>query len=87
MNGRPKPRRLQWGLPESPPPKHPYRDSVILYAALAIILVLVAWLTGGAVGKAAAVAVLFFCVAVGWSMVRWRSKIREADERARQADE
>ena len=81
------PRRLEWGVPEPEPPKHPFRDSVILYAVLAIVLVLIAWATGGAVGKAAAVAVLFFCVAVGWSTVRWRSKIREADERARKAVE
>ena len=83
---KPRPKRLQWGLPESPPPKHPYRDSVIVYGALSIILVLVAWATGGAVGKAVAVGVLFFCVACAWSMVRWRARIREA-ERARQAGE
>ena len=43
------PRRLEWGVPEPEPPKHPFRDSVILYAVLAIVLVLIAWATGGAV--------------------------------------
>ena len=32
-------RRLQWGLPEAPPPKHPYRDTLIVYGALAILIV------------------------------------------------
>ena len=27
-------RRLQWGLPETPPPKHPYRDTLIVYGGL-----------------------------------------------------
>ena len=28
-------RRLQWGLPETPRPRHPYRDTLIVYGALA----------------------------------------------------
>jgi O-antigen ligase len=70
-------RRLHWGVPESPPPKHPYRDSAILYAVFAVIIVLVAWATGGAVGTAAIVGAVFFVVATAWSMFRWRSRIQE----------
>ena len=76
-------KRLQWGVPESPPPKHPYRDSAILYAAFALIIVLVAWATGGSVSSAALVAVVFFVVATAWSMFRWRSRM--AEEAAKQA--
>jgi Flp pilus assembly protein TadB len=80
-----RPRRLQWDLPESPPPKHPYRDTLIVYAVLAVIVVLVAWATGGAVGKAAIVAIVFFVVASVWNVYRWRVKVnaaarREADD-------
>ena len=76
-------KRLQWGVPESPPPKHPYRDSAILYAVFGVIIVVVAWATGGAVSSAALVAVVFFLVATGWSMFRWRARL--AEEAAKQA--
>jgi membrane protein implicated in regulation of membrane protease activity len=67
-------RRLQWELPESPPPKHPYRDTMLVYGAFAVIVVLVAWLTGGGVGKAAVVAVAFFVIASAWNVYRWRTR-------------
>jgi membrane protein implicated in regulation of membrane protease activity len=79
-------RRLQWGLPESPPPKHPYRDTLLIYGALALLIVVVAWLTGGAVGKATVIAVFFFVVASAWSIYRWRSRLK-ADAAARAARE
>jgi membrane protein implicated in regulation of membrane protease activity len=77
------PRRLQWGLPDSPPPKHPYRDSVIVYAAFAIVIVVIAWATGGAVAKAALIAFIFFAIASAWNVYRWRSRLREEAERTR----
>jgi membrane protein implicated in regulation of membrane protease activity len=77
-----RPRRLQWELPDTPPPKHPYRDTLLVYAGLAAIVVLVAWATGGAVGRAAEVAVAFFVVASAWNVYRWRTKVREAERRA-----
>jgi hypothetical protein len=70
-------RRLQWGAPETPPPKHPYRDTLLVYAGFSIVLVLVAWLTGGGVKRAAAVAVLFFVVATAWTSYRFYVKLRE----------
>jgi membrane protein implicated in regulation of membrane protease activity len=79
-------RRLQWGTPETPPPRHPYRDTLLLYGALAILLVVVAWLTNGAVGKAAVIAVFFFVVASAWSIYRWRGRLK-ADPEARSARE
>jgi membrane protein implicated in regulation of membrane protease activity len=73
--------RLQWGLPETPRPRHPYRDTLILYGVLAILIVVIAWATDGAVGKAAVIAVFFFVVASIWSSYRWRSRLRaEAKE-------
>ena len=81
-------RRLQWGLPETPRPRHPYRDTLIVYGALALLIVLVAWLTNGAVGKAAVIAAFFFIVASAWSLYRWRSRLRAetAAQRATEAE-
>jgi hypothetical protein len=76
------PRRLRWDLPESSPPAHPYRDTALVYGVLAAIVVLVAWLTGGPVGKAVVLAVLVFVVACGWSWSRWRQRLARSSHEA-----
>ena len=71
-------RRLQWGgIPESPPPKHPYRDTLLVYAGFAVLIVLLAWATGGGVLRAVVIAAVFYVVACAWSLTRWRRRIRE----------
>lgn len=70
-------RRLQWELPEEAPPRHPYRDTLLVYAAFAVLIVLVAWATGGGVLRALVIAALFYVVASAWSITRWRARIRE----------
>ena len=74
------PRRLRWGVPDSPPPRHPYRDTFLVYGALALVVVLVAWATGGGLWKAIAVAAAFFVAATGWNTYRLRQREREARE-------
>ena len=68
-------------MPDGPPPKHPYRDTLVVYGVLSVVLVLVAWLTGGPIGKAIAVAILFFVAATGWTMLKFRSQLREQARR------
>ncbi|RDI75037.1 hypothetical protein Gocc_0835 [Gaiella occulta] len=63
-------------------PKHPYRDTAILNATMAVVLVLVAALTGGDLVRALTVAVAFLVVATAWSWWRLRERIREQDRRA-----
>ena len=79
-------KRLQWGLPDTPRPSHPYRDTLIVYGVLALLIVLVAWLTDGAVGKAVVIAAFFFVVASLWSLYRWRTRLRAEKRRASEID-
>ena len=82
-----RPRRLQWDLPESPPLKHPYRDTLIVYAVLALIVVLIGWATGGPVGKAVVVAIVAFVLASTWSAYRWRTRLREEARRTAEEEQ
>ena len=79
-------KRLDWGLPEPPRPTHPYRDTLIVYGALALLIVLVAWVTDGAVAKAVIIAAFFFVVASLWSVLRWRSRLRAEARRAQEVE-
>jgi hypothetical protein len=79
---------LRWERPETPP-KHPYRDTALLYALFAAIIVAVTAISGGnllpggsarsgvlgALARAGAVPVAagFFVVATGFSWLRWRT--------------
>jgi 4-amino-4-deoxy-L-arabinose transferase-like glycosyltransferase len=63
-------------------PKHPYRDSAIVYAVLAGVVVGVTALTSGNMRAALIIAPLLFVVATGYSWWRWRRREREgADNR------
>ena len=71
-----KPRYLHWGPPEQPPPKHPYRDSLLVYGGMAVVLVVLAWATGGSLVRAVVIAVVVWLAASAWSIVRWRERLR-----------
>ena len=75
-----RPRRLRWafGAPATTP-KHPYRDSAIVNAVLATLLLVAAWATGGELGRALIYALAFFAIATTWNWWRFRKRIaREA---------
>lgn len=77
-----KPRHLSWGLPEAPLSKHPYRDSMLVYGFFAALVVLLAWVTGGSIGKAVVIAAVVWAAATIWSAARWRQRLqREAARR------
>jgi uncharacterized membrane protein len=59
----------------------PYRDSALLYAALGVIVVVIAVLTGGKVLWAIVAAVGAFLISTGWTWHNLRA--REAEERRR----
>jgi hypothetical protein len=62
-------------------PRHPFRDSAVLYGVLAAFIVAVSLLTGGGFGKGLAIAVGFFVVATGWSWWRFRQRLDERGDR------
>jgi membrane protein implicated in regulation of membrane protease activity len=72
----------RWEMPEEPLPERPYRNTAILHAAFAGIIVLVAWATGGDLDKALVVAVLFFVAATAWSFWRWSKRLEEERRRS-----
>jgi membrane protein implicated in regulation of membrane protease activity len=64
---------------EPPRSRHPFRDTVIMYCVLALVIVIVGAFTGGGLMKAILVAVAFFVGATAWSW--WRYSRRTAQER------
>jgi hypothetical protein len=82
MTDADRPRRLRWGLPEPPTPKHPYRDTLLVYGFFAVLVVVFAWVTGGPVGKAVLIAAVVWVAASVWGIARWRQRLqREAAQR------
>ena len=78
MTDRPKQKRkLRWDGTPRTIPKHPYRDSAILYAVLAGVVVGVTAVTGGNMRAALIIAPVLFVVATGYSWWRWRQRERE----------
>ena len=72
-----KKKRLRWEGSPRPTPGHPYRDSAILYAILAGLVVGVTALTGGNMRTALIIAPLLFVIATAYSWWRWRQRERE----------
>ena len=82
MTDRPKEKRkLRWDGTPRTTPRHPYRDSVIVYAVLAVVVVGVTALTGGNMRAALIIAPMLFVVATGYSWWRWRKREREEAEK------
>ena len=67
----------RWEMPDEPLPRHPYRNTAIFHLALALAIVLIAWLTGGGIGRAIGFAVGYFVLATGYSWWRWRQRFEE----------
>jgi uncharacterized membrane protein YobD (UPF0266 family) len=82
-SGSPPRRRLASPERVIPLPKRPYRDSAIFYGVLAVLLVVVAYLTAGALLRAVLFGAGFFLIATAWSWWRFRQRL-EAEEAAAQ---
>jgi hypothetical protein len=62
---------------DRPIPAHPYRDTALVYGIMSLLLVVIAWLTGGDAIRAILVAAVFFLVATAWSWWKFRRRIEE----------
>jgi uncharacterized membrane protein YoaK (UPF0700 family) len=71
-NGRSPVRRR----PRRPP--RPYRDSALLYGAFAVIVVVLAVVTGGSTLWAVVAAVCAFVLATGWTWRNLRKRERKS---------
>ncbi len=69
-------------LDDVPIPAHPYRDTALVYGVLSVLLVGLAWLTGGNPVRAILVAVSFFVIATAWSWWKFRGRIKRRDAAA-----
>jgi hypothetical protein len=63
--------------PSPPLPKRPYRDSVLLNLVLAGLIVLISWVTGGALGRAVVFASLYFVLATAWAWWRFKQRLEK----------
>jgi 4-amino-4-deoxy-L-arabinose transferase-like glycosyltransferase len=68
-------RALRRASDSVPLPKHPFRDSAIVYGVLAGVIVAVAYLTKGDVVDALVVGAGFFVLATAWSWWRFRQRL------------
>lgn len=72
-------KRLRWDVQQPAASKHPYRDSAIVYAFMAGILVAVTALTGGSVVKGVIVGLIVFVVATAYNWLRVRARLRRRE--------
>ena len=74
-------RRLKWDAAERSVPKHPYRDTVLVYGGMAVVVVVIAVLTGGGFARSLVIAGLFFVAATLWTWRSWRLRLRRESAR------
>ena len=60
-----------------PLPRRPYRDSLLLNLGLAALILVIAWATGGDLGRAIVFAIGYFLIATAWAWWRFHRRIEE----------
>jgi Flp pilus assembly protein TadB len=68
---------LRWDAGARSVPRRPYRDTALVYLALAAVVVAFAAVTGGSVLRALVIAACFWVVATVYGMLRWRRRLSE----------
>ncbi len=70
------PRFQTW---KRPVPKHPYRDTILLYGALAALVLVIAAVAGTSIVRAVLFAAIAFAGGSIYSCWYWRDRLRERD--------
>ena len=65
---------------ESAKPKRPFRDSALLYAGMAVVFVVIVFITGGKMSVAIPIALACFVVATGYAWWKLRQRMRLEEE-------
>ena len=73
-------KKIRWEQPRRTIPKHPYRDSAILYGILAGVVVGISAATGGNVRKAVTIAGILWVVATAYAWWRWHERIHAGEK-------
>ncbi len=74
-------------MSDLPPPPRAYRGSAILHGVLALVILVIAALTGGGLVRAVLVALAYFVVATAWTWFRFRQRETKAASAKRVGDE
>jgi len=61
-----------------PPPPRPYRGSAIVHGIFALVILVVAAVSGGGMVRAFVVAVAYFVIATAWTWLRFRQREAKA---------
>ncbi len=61
-------------MSDPPTPPRAYRGSAIVHAVLALVILLVAAISGGGLVRALLVAAAYFVIATGWTWFRFRQR-------------
>lgn len=68
-------RRLRWGMGPPPPPSpHQRRDTLLVYGALAVIILILGVALGRSVVHTLVLAAFFFVVTALWALYRLRAR-------------
>jgi membrane protein implicated in regulation of membrane protease activity len=73
-------KRLRWDIPTAgkrPIPKHPYRDTLIVYVALGGVVIGLTALTHGNIRKAVILSIIVVILATTYSWWRWYQRLKE----------
>jgi Flp pilus assembly protein TadB len=72
-------RKLRWGGPASNSSKHRVRDTALVYAFFAGLLVVITAVTGGSIVKGVVAGAVVFAAAMVYSWWRWRTELRRQE--------